>query len=141
MFRSVGVYSNRSGRTDVGRQGDKNQRSQGSERSFPKGSSGYIGVRPDHLSGAGVAGARNTVPSPDCSAKAGLGVVPLPTALDDAEPCLIRVVKPVAERRRILRLPTTLQWQRRLRVVALFRLHRPRDRQAWADHHGFTDQT
>ena len=54
------------------------------------------------------------------SAKAGIGVVPLPTALGDAEPDLVRVIEPVAELSRIWRMLTTPELRRTPRVAAFF---------------------
>ncbi len=54
------------------------------------------------------------------SAKAGIGVAPLPTALGDAEPDLIRVIEPVAELSRIWRMLTTPELRRTPRVAAFF---------------------
>ena len=54
------------------------------------------------------------------SAKAGVGVAPLPTALGDAEPDLVQVFEPVAELSRIWRLLTTQELRRTPRVSAFF---------------------
>ena len=54
------------------------------------------------------------------SAKAGLGVAPLPIALGDAEPDLVRVLEPVAELSRIWRVLTTPQLRHTPRVSAFF---------------------
>ena len=54
------------------------------------------------------------------SAKAGVGVAPLPTALGDAEPDLVRVIEPVAELSRIWRMLTTPELRRTPRVSAFF---------------------
>jgi DNA-binding transcriptional LysR family regulator len=54
------------------------------------------------------------------SAKAGVGVAPLPTALGDAEPDLVRVIEPVAELTRIWRVLTTPALRRTPRVSAFF---------------------
>ena len=54
------------------------------------------------------------------SAKAGVGVAPLPTALGDAEPDLVRVIEPVAELSRIWRMLTTPALRRTPRVSAFF---------------------
>lgn len=54
------------------------------------------------------------------SAKAGLGVAPLPIALGDAEPDLVRVIEPVAELTRIWRLLTTAELRHTPRVAAFF---------------------
>ena len=54
------------------------------------------------------------------SAKAGVGVAALPTALGDAEPDLVRVIEPVAELSRIWRILTTPELRRTPRVSAFF---------------------
>ena len=54
------------------------------------------------------------------SAKAGVGVAPLPIALGDAEPDLVRVIEPVAELTRIWRVLTTPELRRTPRVAAFF---------------------
>jgi DNA-binding transcriptional LysR family regulator len=54
------------------------------------------------------------------SAKAGVGVAPLPTALGDAEPDLVQVIEPVAELTRIWRVLTTPALRRTPRVSAFF---------------------
>ncbi len=54
------------------------------------------------------------------SIKAGIGVGPLPIALGDAEPDLVRVLEPVAELTRIWRLLTTRELRRTPRVSAFF---------------------
>lgn len=54
------------------------------------------------------------------SAKAGVGVAPLPIALGDAEPDLVRVIEPVAELTRIWRLLTTTELRQTPRVAAFF---------------------
>lgn len=54
------------------------------------------------------------------SAKVGLGVAPLPIALGDAEPDLVRVLEPVAELSRIWRVLTTPQLRHTPRVSAFF---------------------
>jgi DNA-binding transcriptional LysR family regulator len=54
------------------------------------------------------------------SLKAGLGVGPLPIALGDAEPDLVRVLGPVTELTRIWRLLTTRELRRTPRVAAFF---------------------
>ena len=54
------------------------------------------------------------------STKAGIGVAPLPTALGDAEPDLVRVIEPVAELSRIWRMLTTPELRRTPRVAAFF---------------------
>lgn len=54
------------------------------------------------------------------SAKAGMGLAPLPTALGDAEPELVRVLGPIDELRRIWRVLTTPELRRVPRVAAFF---------------------
>jgi len=54
------------------------------------------------------------------SAKAGVGVAPLPVALGDAEPDLVRVIEPVPELTRIWRLLTTADLRHTPRVSAFF---------------------
>jgi DNA-binding transcriptional LysR family regulator len=54
------------------------------------------------------------------SVKAGVGVAPLPIALGDAEPDLVRVIEPVAELTRIWRMLTTPELRRTPRVSAFF---------------------
>ena len=54
------------------------------------------------------------------SAKAGVGVAPLPIALGDAEPDLVRVLEPIPELTRIWRLLTTAELRRTPRVAAFF---------------------
>lgn len=54
------------------------------------------------------------------SARAGLGLAPLPTAIGDAEPELVRVLGPIAELTRIWRVLTTPALRRTPRVAALF---------------------
>lgn len=54
------------------------------------------------------------------SVKAGIGVGPLPLALGDAEPDLVRVIEPVVELSRIWRLLTTRELRRTPRVSAFF---------------------
>ena len=54
------------------------------------------------------------------SAKAGIGVAPLPIALGDAEPELVRVIEPVAELTRVWRLLTTAELRHTPRVAAFF---------------------
>ena len=52
------------------------------------------------------------------SAKAGVGIAPLPVALGDAEPDLIRILGPVPELTRIWRILTTPELRRTPRVAA-----------------------
>ncbi len=54
------------------------------------------------------------------SAKAGVGVAPLPIALGDAELDLVRVIEPVAELTRIWRMLTTPELRHTPRVAAFF---------------------
>jgi len=54
------------------------------------------------------------------SARAGLGVAPLPVALGDAEPDLVRVIEPVAELTRTWRVLTTPALRHTPRVAAFF---------------------
>jgi DNA-binding transcriptional LysR family regulator len=54
------------------------------------------------------------------SAKAGVGLAALPTALGDAEPDLVRVLGPIPELARIWRVRTTPELRRTPRVAALF---------------------
>lgn len=54
------------------------------------------------------------------SAKAGVGVAPLPIALGDAEPDLVQVIPPVTELTRIWRLLTTAELRHTPRVAAFF---------------------
>ncbi len=54
------------------------------------------------------------------SAKASIGIAPLPMALGDAEPDLVRVIEPVAELTRIWRLLTTPELRHTPRVAAFF---------------------
>ncbi len=54
------------------------------------------------------------------SAKAGVGVAPLPIALGDAEPDLVRVIEPIAELTRVWRMLTTAELRHTPRVAAFF---------------------
>jgi len=54
------------------------------------------------------------------SAKAGMGLAPLPTALGDAEPELVRVLGPIPELARAWRILTTKRLRRTPRVAAFF---------------------
>ncbi len=54
------------------------------------------------------------------SAKAGVGVAPLPIALGDAEPDLVRVIEPIAELSRVWRMLTTAELRHTPRVAAFF---------------------
>ncbi|MBI3348496.1 MAG: LysR family transcriptional regulator [Burkholderiales bacterium] len=54
------------------------------------------------------------------SAKAGVGVAPLPIALGDAEPDLVRVIESVPELTRIWRLLTTAELRHTPRIAAFF---------------------
>ena len=69
---------------------------------------------------ATVAARSNSVLGLVYSAKAGVGVAPLPIALGDAEPDLVRVIEPVAELSRIWRVLTTPELRRTPRVSAFF---------------------
>ncbi len=66
------------------------------------------------------AGRNNSVLGLVYSAKAGLGLAALPTALGDAEPDLVRVFGPVPELARIWRVLTTAELRHTPRVAALF---------------------
>ena len=52
--------------------------------------------------------------------KSGVGLGPLPTALGDAEPDLVRVLGPIPELARIWRVLTTPELRRTPRVSAFF---------------------
>ena len=54
------------------------------------------------------------------SAKAGLGVAPLPIALGDAEHDLVRVIEPIVELTRVWRMLTTAELRHTTRVAAFF---------------------
>ncbi len=54
------------------------------------------------------------------SAKSGIGLAPLPTALGDAEPDLVRVLGPIPELARIWRILTTPELRKTPRVAAFF---------------------
>lgn len=54
------------------------------------------------------------------SGKAGVGVAPLPIALGNAEPDLVRVIEPVAQLTLIWRVLTTPELRRTPRVAAFF---------------------
>ena len=54
------------------------------------------------------------------SAKAGLGLAALPTAVADAEPELIRVLGPITELTRAWRVLTTAELRKQARVAAFF---------------------
>lgn len=54
------------------------------------------------------------------AAKSGVGLAPLPTALGDAEPDLVRVLGPIPELARIWRVLTTPELRRTPRVAAFF---------------------
>ncbi|HYF60505.1 MAG TPA: LysR family transcriptional regulator [Burkholderiaceae bacterium] len=54
------------------------------------------------------------------SARSGVGLAPLPTALGDAEPELVRVLGPIPELARMWRVLTTPELRRTPRVAALF---------------------
>ncbi len=70
--------------------------------------------------GAPMAARSNSVLGLIYSVKAGIGIGPLPLALGDAEPDLVRVIEPVPELTRIWRLLTTRELRRTPRVSALF---------------------
>jgi len=70
--------------------------------------------------GAALAARSNSVLGLVYSLKSGIGVGPLPIALGDAEPDLVRVIEPVAELTRIWRLLTTRELRRTPRVSAFF---------------------
>ena len=70
------------------------------------------------------------------SAKAGVGVAPLPIALGDAEPELVQVIAPVTELTRIWRMLTTAELRHTQARRGLLRLHGERDRHASPNHHG-----
>jgi DNA-binding transcriptional LysR family regulator len=55
------------------------------------------------------------------SAKAGVGIAALPTALGDAEPELVRLFGPVPELTRIWRILTTRALRKTPRIDAFFR--------------------
>ncbi len=73
-------------------------------------------VAPD----AALAARSNSVLGLVYSAKAGVGVAPLPIALGDAEPDLVQVIGPVPELTRIWRMLTTPELRRTPRVAAFF---------------------
>jgi DNA-binding transcriptional LysR family regulator len=52
--------------------------------------------------------------------KAGVGIAPLPTAIADADPELVRVLGPIPELTRIWRILTTQELRRTPRVSAFF---------------------
>jgi DNA-binding transcriptional LysR family regulator len=54
------------------------------------------------------------------SVKAGLGIAPLPTAIADANPELVRVLGPIPELTRIWRILTTQELRHTPRVAAFF---------------------
>ena len=69
---------------------------------------------------AQLAGRCNSVLGLINSVRAGVGIAPLPTALGDAEPDLVRVIDAVPELSRIWRLLTTPELRRTPRVSAFF---------------------
>lgn len=73
-------------------------------------------VAPD----ASLVGRSNSVLGLVYSAKAGVGVAPLPIALGDAEPDLVQVIDPIPELTRIWRVLTTPELRRTPRVSAFF---------------------
>lgn len=70
--------------------------------------------------GARIAASAGSVLGLVSSVKAGVGLAPLPTALGDAEPDLVRVLGPIPELTRIWRILTTRQLRRTPRVSAFF---------------------
>mgnify|MGYP002140206290 CR=1 FL=1 len=70
--------------------------------------------------GAHIVATNNSVLGVVYSAKAGVGLAALPTALGDAEPDLVRVLGPVPELARIWRVLTTPELRHTPRVAALF---------------------
>jgi DNA-binding transcriptional LysR family regulator len=66
------------------------------------------------------AGRNNSMLGLVYSAKAGVGLAALPTALGDAEPDLVRVLGPIPELARIWRVLTTVELRHTPRVAALF---------------------
>ena len=70
--------------------------------------------------GARMAASVNSVLGLVSSARAGVGLAPMPTALGDAEPDLVRVLGPIPELTRIWRILTTRQLRRTARVAAFF---------------------
>jgi DNA-binding transcriptional LysR family regulator len=73
-------------------------------------------VAPD----ASMAARNNSVLGLVSSVKSGVGVGPLPTALGDAEPDLVRVIGPIPELTRSWRLLTHPDLRRAPRIAALF---------------------
>ncbi len=69
---------------------------------------------------AALAARSNSVLGLIYSAKAGVGVAPLPMPLGDAEPDLVRVIEPVADLSRIWRVLTTPELRHTPRVSAFF---------------------
>jgi DNA-binding transcriptional LysR family regulator len=69
---------------------------------------------------ANIVARNNSVLGLVSSARSGLGLAPLPTALGDSEPGLVRVLGPVPELTRIWRVLTTTELRRTPRVAALF---------------------
>lgn len=69
---------------------------------------------------AHVVARNNSVLGAVYSAKAGVGLAALPTALGDAEPDLVRVLGPIPELARIWRVLTTPELRHTPRVAALF---------------------
>jgi DNA-binding transcriptional LysR family regulator len=70
--------------------------------------------------GARLAASADSVLGLVSSAKAGLGLAPLPIALGDAEPELVRVLGPIPELARAWRILTTRRLRRTARVSAFF---------------------
>lgn len=73
-------------------------------------------VAPD----AQVVARNNSVLGLAYSAKAGVGLAPLPTPLGDSDPELVRVLGPIPELTRIWRVLTTAELRRTPRVAAFF---------------------
>lgn len=70
--------------------------------------------------GARLAASADSVLGLVSSVKAGMGLAPLPTALGDAEPDLVRVLGPIPELARAWRILTTPRLRRTPRVAAFF---------------------
>lgn len=71
-------------------------------------------------SGATLAARSSSVLGLVYSAKAGIGVAPLPMSIGDAEPDLVRVIGPVPELTRVWRILTTSELRKTPRVAAFF---------------------
>jgi DNA-binding transcriptional LysR family regulator len=70
--------------------------------------------------GARIAARNNSILGLVYSAKAGLGLAPLPTAIGDAEPDLVRVLGPIDELTRIWRVLVAPDQRKTPRVAAFF---------------------